>query len=207
MTTFIQHSTGQRLSEFQVRQIKQGLLFGPESDITGEGFSRLEFTDAPQSPKGMQVVEGPDEEYEPFKWRQSWLVGPTDPSERTAAIKEWRRNEINKTRDDLELQGFPYMGKWFDSDQRSANRIFGAVQAAQAAAAVGAPFEVNWTTADGSVVTLDAMGTMGVPVAMATQANALHQYAAALKILVEDAETEAEIEAIDIESGWPSQED
>src|SRR5690554_2503623 len=94
-----------------------------------------------------------------------------------ATAKESKRNQINRLRDEKEASGFPYLGKVFDSDERSAARIFGAVQAAQADVAAGQEFEIDWTVQDNTTATLDAQGMIGMSVAMAEYANTLHMQA------------------------------
>jgi hypothetical protein len=63
-------------------------------------------------------------------------------------IKAARWGELKRHRNLLEASGFPYRGKTLDSDSRSVQRINTAVQAAQAALAVGEPFAITWTCAD-----------------------------------------------------------
>ncbi len=77
-----------------------------------------------------------------------------------------------------------------------------AVQAAQAALAVGAPFSVEWATQDNSKIILDAAQMMGVPVALAQYADALHVHASARKAQIAAA-TEAELLVFDVMAGWP----
>jgi len=91
----------------------------------------------------------------------------------------WAR--CRQKRDLLEAGGFPYRGHPMDSDQRAVQRINTAVQAAQAAQGMGAPFAIGWTCMDGHVLDLDATGMMGMPVALAMYANGLHQTARAFK--------------------------
>lgn len=116
-----------------------------------------------------------------------------------AAAKEAKRSEINRLRDQKETEGFPYMGKVIDSHERAAARIFGAVQAAQAALSANQPFSIDWTCADNSILTLDAQGMIGMSVAMAEYANALHETARTLKSQVDAATTQAELDAVE----WP----
>ncbi len=115
-------------------------------------------------------------------------------------VKADRWNEIKAERDLRETAGFPYLGKIIDSDPRSAQRITTAVQAAQAAAGVGAPFEIEWTTQDSTGLSLDAPGMMGMPVALAIFANSLHQTARTLRTEIDDAETIEAVKAI----AWPA---
>ena len=108
--------------------------------------------------------------------------------------------EIKAARDAAEAGGFAYLGRWIDSDARSVQRIAGAVQAAQKAVKLGQPFAIEWTCADNSVLQLDADGMTAMPAALAMHANALHEQARALRAVIGDAQTPAEVAAI----AWPS---
>lgn len=118
-------------------------------------------------------------------------------------VKSETGAKINTLRDQKETEGFQYMGHKFQSDERSAARIFGAVQSAQAAMSAGVPFAIEWAAADNTIVPLDAAQTIGMSAAMATQANALHQYGRTLKDQVNAAATVVDVIGIDIETGWP----
>lgn len=135
---------------------------------------------------------------------QSWVLwgSPGTTQLQVAQAAKWE--EIKAERDQLETAGFPYLGKWIDSDARSVQRITGAVQAAQAALAAGTPFEIGWTSADNSVLQLDAEQMMGMTVALAAHANDLHVIARGLRALIyaEDA-TEASVAAV----AWPPEEE
>lgn len=115
-----------------------------------------------------------------------------------AKQQQWAR--IKTERDEREAAGFPYLGKVFDSDQRSHSRITTAAQAAQAALDAGQPFSIDWTTADNTVITLDAQQMLGVPVAFAQFGNALHQSARSLREQIDAATTVEQVQAI----VWPS---
>ena len=118
--------------------------------------------------------------------------------------KDAKLHAVNSLRDQKEAAGFPYFGKTFDSDERSAARIFGAVQAAQAALSAGQPFVIDWTVQDNTTVTMDAAATIGMSVAMAQHAGALHVYARSLKDQIAAASTQAALDGIDIGAGWPA---
>jgi hypothetical protein len=102
-------------------------------------------------------------------------------------------------RDALEAAGFEYLGHPMDSDPRAVQRINTAVQAAQAALAMGAPFQIGWTCKDGHVLPLDAYGMIGMPVALAMHANGLHLVARGFKDRIAAAASIADMEAIDAE--------
>ncbi len=118
-------------------------------------------------------------------------------------LQEKRWLDVSKKRDTLELAGFPYLGHPIDSDPVSVQRIAIAVQAAQAAAAaIAQPFSIDWKCKDDHTLTLDSAGMMGMSVALATHANALHQHGRALKAEIFNTTTQAELDAVDIDAGW-----
>lgn len=130
------------------------------------------------------------------------IVPPRWPNLDAGKLDVWARCKLR--RDALESSGFAYLGKTLDSDPTSVKRISMAVQAAQLAAQAGVPFEIGWTCADGSVLTLDAQAMLGMPVAMVTRANALHVAARAFKARIIAAADVAELEVIEaeIEGEW-----
>jgi hypothetical protein len=118
-----------------------------------------------------------------------------------AMLDVWERTK--RKRDNMEASGFPYLGKIMDSDPRAVMRIVAAVQAAQAAIAVGEPFQIDWTAKDGTAIKLDAAGMVGMPAALAIKANQLHQEAKAFKTRIHAAADFAELEALDQEvAAW-----
>jgi hypothetical protein len=118
---------------------------------------------------------------------------------------ENKLTEITAKRDKLESTTFTYLGKLFDCDTRSVQRINTVVQAVQAAASVGQSIEIDWTCADNSILRLNSTTIMGLPVALANHANVLHQYAKGLKSLctAPSVDTKEKLAAINIETGWP----
>jgi hypothetical protein len=126
------------------------------------------------------------------------------PEEIEAAILPAKRaqviEQINAERDRREQSTFPYLGKQVDSDPVSVQRITVASSTAQMALAASVPFEVNWACADNSLLTLDAMGVLGMMQALGSHGLALHMYGRGLKA---QAEASEEPESIDILTGWP----
>jgi len=108
---------------------------------------------------------------------------------------------ITQERDRREAAGFNYLGKTIDSDPRAAQRISLAVQAAQAALSAGQPFQVDWTCADNSILTLDAAGVISMPVALALHAMTLHEQARTAKAWADTAAMDV-LEAFDPIGGW-----
>ncbi|MDV7401695.1 DUF4376 domain-containing protein, partial [Arthrospira platensis SPKY1] len=79
----------------------------------------------------------------------------------------------------------------------------GASIAATAALAAGQPFGVDWTTADNTILTLDAAGVIDMHMAMVTRVATLHAVATALKDAAMSCTTVQELRGIDIAT-WPS---
>lgn len=134
--------------------------------------------------------------------RRDEIDNPPEPPEPTLAeAKAAKAAAVKRKRDLMETQGFMHLGKPFDSDERSVLRI---TQAALTAQVAGAGFTIDWTAADNSVVTLNQAAMLGMPAALATRANALHQHAAGLKAQIVAAADAAALLAIDIDAGWPA---
>lgn len=139
----------------------------------------------------MGEAPSPDHVYD---WTvHAWVTKPLE----TLRAQRW--SDIKLQRDLLEASGFPYLGKSLDSDSRSVQRINTAVQAAQAALAVGQPFAIVWTCADNTLLELDGAQMLGAPVALALYADHLHQTAKALHAQIDAATTAEAIAAV----AWP----
>ena len=110
--------------------------------------------------------------------------------------KVFKRTLLNRERDTEEANGFTYMDKLLDSDERSVLRITTAALSAQLALSQGQPFELVWTAKDNSVLVLDALQTVTMPLYLALHGKALHEKCKTLKDQVDAATTIEEVEAI-----------
>lgn len=108
-------------------------------------------------------------------------------------LKLAKRAEINRARDAAEQGGFEYLGKTFDSDQISAQRIS---MAAQAMALAPEGTTITWTTQDNTTIELNKTQLAGMVVALAEWSNTCHQKATTLKAQIDAAETAEELENI-----------
>ncbi len=111
-------------------------------------------------------------------------------------LKEAKRQEINIARDNAEQGGFEYLGKMFDSDPVSCQRIALASQTAMMCKTAGQEFNVVWTCQDNTTIELDADAMIGVSVALTQWSNACHTKASGLKNQLEQTTTEDEIKNI-----------
>lgn len=135
-------------------------------------------------------IEATDKEY--FEYNGEYVCEvPLDE------LKQAKRDEINKARDEAEQGGFLYLGKMFDSDPVSCQRILGATLAAQHAPE---DFFITWTCQDNSTVDLNSVELIGLSNALASWSNECHQKASKLKALVDKAETKEEVEVISWDS-------
>lgn len=189
-------------TEAVVRATEPRFYYSDETDLSRFGLPFVEAAARPTPEEDERVVAGPDEEYEPGKWRETWVVEAIPVEEVRAAA----RAAVTEQRDAHEQGGFAYAGKIIDSDMASCIRIAGAASAAQAALAQQQPFAVDWTCADNSVLALDAVGVVGMLAALAVHSNAVHQHSRTLKAQIEAAATPAEVAAIDVAAGWPDEE-
>lgn len=108
-------------------------------------------------------------------------------------LKLAKREEINQARDATEQGGFEYLGKTFDSDPISCQRISMAAQA-MALAPEGAT--ITWTCQDNSTIDLTAQELVGLVVALAQHSNTCHEKATALKVQIEACESAEELDKI-----------
>lgn len=117
----------------------------------------------------------------------------TIPTPTLDELKSKKREEINQARDAAEQGGFEYMGKIFDSDPISCQRIS---MAAQAMALAPEGTTITWTCQDNSTIDLTAQELVGLVVALAQHSNTCHEKATALKAKIEEAKSEEELNKI-----------
>lgn len=113
--------------------------------------------------------------------------------------KYLRWGRLVAIRDGLELKGFNYLGKTFDSDIRSILRLVGIIQAAMVAKMTGKDFSVDWITADNSIITMTCDEVLGLTDAMAENINAIHTQAQHLKAKLDATSSILEVNEI----MWP----
>lgn len=118
------------------------------------------------------------------------------PTPSLVDLKLAKREEINQARDNAEQGGFEYMGKIFDSDQVSCQRISCAAQAMSAVAMSGEIPTITWTCQDNTTIDLSASELMGLVVALAQWSNSCHEKATALKAQIDACTGKEELDAI-----------
>ncbi len=99
--------------------------------------------------------------------------------------------------------GAPTPAGVVDSDALSRSNITGASIGAMLAQSSGAPFSVEWTLKNNSVVTLDAAQMIALGLAVLAHVNACHDHARALREQIEAAADVPALLQIDVSAGWP----
>lgn len=111
--------------------------------------------------------------------------------------KTEQKAKLNSARDLAEQGGFEYLGKVFDSDPISCQRISCAAQALQVVpASEGTEPTITWTCQDNSTIDLNASELMGLVVALAAWSNSCHERATKLKAKVDQAYSVELVESI-----------
>ena len=127
-------------------------------------------------------------------WQYEKLPEPEkEPEPTLEELKLTKREEINDARDAAEQGGFEYLGKMFDSDPISCQRISCAAQAMSFAPEDAT---ITWTCKDNSTIDLTAQQLMGLVVALAQWSNTCHEKATILKSQIESCESKEELDAI-----------
>ena len=111
-------------------------------------------------------------------------------------LKVLKREEINQARNAAEQGGFEYMGKIFDSDPVSCQRISCAAQAMSMATMSEEVPTITWTCQDNTTIDLNPQELMGLVVALAEWSNSCHQKATALKEKIESCTSKEELDKI-----------
>lgn len=106
-----------------------------------------------------------------------------------------RWSAVVAIRDGLEVKGFPYLDKWFDSDERSVARITSTSLAAVASRALDRDFSVSWVCADDSTIDLTREQVIELPIAFTAYVGQIHAYARQLRERIYSASDVAEVKA------------
>jgi len=125
---------------------------------------------------------------------------PPAPYVRTLAdAKTEKKTSLKSIRDFKEANdGFVYLEKTFDSDDRSITRLMVAVTAAQTAIINNTVFSnITWTLKDNSTIELTAQQLAEAPIAIAITKGKLHEtYRTLCDVTLEAATTIEEVDAV-----------
>lgn len=109
--------------------------------------------------------------------------------------------EVKLKRDSVEWAGVTTAKGIVDSDPDSQRKINGAVTMALIQ---GDSFSIDWKMKDNSVVTHNRQEIMDMGLAVGQHVSACQARKNELDIQIDAAETEEQLNSIDIESGWPT---
>lgn len=149
---------------------------------------------------GKVLIEDVPDDLTGLRWDTATRAFVEDVEGRRAA----RWAEVKALRDVCESGGAATPLGTVDSDPVSIGRITGAVVMAQVALSAEAPFSIDWTMADNSVVAHDAAAMIAMGVAVGAHVDAVHARARTLRAALDEAASIAALDAIDITTGWPT---
>lgn len=162
-------------------------LFATDPEAVQDGAVALGIT--------LDSVEATDEEVV-TAWDGKMYFKGEEPARPLDELKVEKREEINAARDSEEQGGFEYLGKIFDSDQISCLRMSCAAQAMALMPVAEPEPTITWTCQDNSTIDLTPAEMQGLVSALAQWSNSCHEKATALKTLIEQAESEEDLEKI-----------
>lgn len=129
------------------------------------------------------------------------LLASFDPLPLAKAAK---REQVNAIKLEREIAGCVTPLGRVDTDQKSRDFVAGAVQMALLAKMANAPFLINWTMEDDTDVAHNADQMIALGQAVGAFHATVHGYARYLKGQIEAATSLAELDAINIQTGWPA---
>lgn len=174
----------------------------PFTQMDGEwGIVPVEAVEPPEASPG-QVAEPAGCELHEGAYRKAWVLRDRTPEE-LAEAKLSLRAAINQRRDAEMSAPVATPAGVVDADDSSIKKINGAVTMAILSQMSAQPFELVWTLADNSTVTLDAEAAIAMGMAVAQHVDACHQHARLLKEAADEAESFADLADIQIDAGWP----
>lgn len=109
-------------------------------------------------------------------------------------VKQEKWSQIKRERELAEFGGFALNGKTFDSDSYSQSKIQGAVQLALLA---DDNFNIEWTLADDSIITISKPTLLAIGIALGQHVSRVHQRAREVRAQIEASTSIAEVEAIE----------
>lgn len=153
-------------------------VYGDDCTIIAEGI------DLPTDPEA-ELVDG------------DWIVPLGVQQERA-----W--SAVKAKREQLETGTAPTpLGARVQIDEASKAKIMGLLNMARLAEEAEQPFAEQFTMADNSVVTLDNAGVRQLALAAGEYVSQVYARARALRAAIDAVETIEDLDAIDLEAGWP----
>ena len=127
-----------------------------------------------------------------------------DPALALGVARAETLQRLQARRDIAEFGGILRPEGVIQTDEGSQRKINGAVTEALIKQVGGQPFSIDWTMLDNSTVTYDAAGMIEMGLAVLQHVNLCHEVGREKRAEIEAATTVAQIEAVDLDAGWPA---
>jgi hypothetical protein len=127
-----------------------------------------------------------------------WVIRTALPT--LAELREQKLASLASLRWQKEIGGTTFNGMPLATDAVSQTKYIGAVVGAQ----INPAGTMKWKMNNGQFITLDATSIVAVAMAVRAHVQACFDNEASLRLLIEAAETEAELASVDLDDGWPA---
>ena len=111
-------------------------------------------------------------------------------------FKDAQWEQVKLQRSNTELSVFKFQGRYYDCDRVSQSRIQGAVQLASIALANNQTVVQEWTTADNSVVSLNATDLLNLGLQLGLFVNKVHDYGRVLRARIDAADSSLDVQEV-----------
>ena len=111
-------------------------------------------------------------------------------------FKDAQWEQVKLQRSDTEFSVFKFQGVYYDCDRVSQSRIQGAVQLASIALANNQTVVQEWTTADNSVVSLNATDLLNLGLQLGLFINKVHDYGRVLRARIAAADSSLDVQEV-----------
>ena len=119
-----------------------------------------------------------------------------------AKAQKWQETKVGRSAKETGGCQTPF-GR-VQTDAASIAKINGLTTLALIAKGAGAPFSVEFTMEDNSLTVLDADMAIGLGVTVGQFVAAVYACANDKRALIESADSQAGLDSIDLQAGWPS---
>ena len=190
---YIKDSIRYSLAEIRIAYPTMSIPDG--ADLSDIGYARIETVVRPDVGNGQRATPGAPEEYEPGKWRETWIVTEV-------ALDEWKQNKLRELaayRYARETAGITLNGALIKTDLESQAKINGAWSAAQMNPAI----VIGWKGANGWIQ-IPPPEIPAIAMAVANHVQGCFWVERVHAEAIAALETAEAVQAHDITTGWPS---
>jgi hypothetical protein len=134
----------------------------------------------------------PPSEFHKFDYSTKQWVDPRSLQD----FKDAQWEQVKLQRSNTEFSVFKFQGVYYDCDRVSQSRIQGAVQLASIALANNQTVVQEWTTADNSVVSLNATDLINLGLQLGLFVNKVHDYGRVLRARIDAADSSLDVQKV-----------